>query len=84
MLSSLLTLGGFAGAAMVIVAYFANQQGWLSTQERLYSLANLLGASLILASLFAQWNFPAALIEGFWAAISLYGLIRQSWRRKVE
>lgn len=71
------TTAGFAGAALVIVAYFANQQGWLSSEDSRYPFANLLGACLILVSLAVQWNLPAAVIEGFWAAISLYGLIRQ-------
>ena len=73
----LLTLAGVAGSAMIILAYFANLQGWLAARDRRYSLLNLLGALLILASLWRDWNLPAATIEGFWAAISLYGLLRR-------
>jgi hypothetical protein len=75
---------GVVGAVLIIAAYFANQQGWTSSRNWPYLLANLTGSAFILASLYAQWNLPAALIEGFWALISLYGLARQfrsSWRR---
>ena len=72
----ILTLAGIVGAAVVIAAYFANQQGWLSSDDPRYPLANLLGAALILLSLRNAWNLPAAVIEGFWVAISLYGLAR--------
>lgn len=75
------TVAGFIGAAMVVVAYFANQQGWLSSEDWRYPLANLIGASLILVSLYTEWNFPSAVIEGFWALISLYGLMRRAGRR---
>jgi hypothetical protein len=67
---------GLLGSALVIFAFFANQQGWLTASDRRYSLANLAGALLILVSLYAEWNLPSAVIEAFWAAISLYGLWR--------
>lgn len=67
---------GLLGSAFVIVAFFANQQGWLSASDWRYSLVNLVGALLILISLYAEWNLPSAVIEAFWAAISIYGLWR--------
>ena len=67
---------GLLGSAFVIFAFFANQQGWLNAADRRYSLINLAGALLILVSLYAEWNLPSAVIEGFWAAISVYGLWR--------
>ncbi|HJS87632.1 MAG TPA: hypothetical protein VJ779_19435 [Acetobacteraceae bacterium] len=71
-----LVIAGFAGAALVIAAYFANQQGWLASEDWRFPLANLVGAALIMASLYAEWNFPSAVIEGFWIVISVYGLLR--------
>ena len=71
-----LTIAGFVGAAIVIVAYFANQMRWLSAEDWRFPLSNLVGAALILASLTTQWNFPSVVIEVFWIAISLVGLVR--------
>jgi hypothetical protein len=70
------TIVGFIGAAIIIVAYFANQTGRLASDDRRFPLANLVGAALIMVSLWTQWNFPSAAIEVFWIAISLYGLVR--------
>ena len=77
-------VAGVFGSALIIIAYFANQQEWLSSRDWRYSSANLLGAVLILLSLYHDWNLAAAIIEGFWAAISLYGLAREMGRRLVE
>ncbi len=68
---------GFVGVAAIVAAYFANQQGWLSAEDWRFPAANLGGSLLILASLWTAWNFPSAVIEVVWAAISLYGLIRR-------
>lgn len=70
------TVAGMIGAGIVVVAYFANQQGWLASTDWRFPAANLVGAGLILVSLSTAWNLPAAVIEGFWAAISVYGLVR--------
>ena len=79
----LLTIAGVAGSALIVLAYFANQQGWLSAENWRYSLANLVGAVLILVSLITAWNLPAAIIEGFWALISVYGLLKHGgWLRR--
>lgn len=69
---------GFAGATVIIAAYFANQQRWLRSEDWRYPLANLVGSALILVSLYFEWNFPSVVIELFWIAISLYGLARSA------
>ena len=67
---------GAVGAFIVIVAYFLTQAGRLSASDWRFSLANIVGAALILASLTADWNLPAFVIELFWILISIYGLFR--------
>ena len=37
-----------------------------------YTLANLVGAILILVSLITAWNLSVAIVESVWAAISAY------------
>jgi hypothetical protein len=39
------TLAGIAGTALIIVAYFGNQQGWLKSGDWPFPLANLIGRS---------------------------------------
>ena len=69
---------GLFGAAVYVAAYFANQHGWLKSEDWRFPAANLVGALLILVSLFAEWNLPSVVIEAFWAAISVYGLTKRA------
>jgi hypothetical protein len=68
---------GLVGVALIVTAYFANQQDWLSLEDWRFPMANLAGSLLILVSLWTAWNLPSAVIEVIWAAISLYGLSRR-------
>ena len=67
---------GLAGSVLIVVAYFLNQRELLLSTDWRFPALNLAGASLILFSLLFAWNLPSALIEIFWIAISVYGLIR--------
>jgi hypothetical protein len=72
---------GFAGAAILVAAFFANQQRWLASEDWRFPAANLAGSVLIFVSLCFAWNFPSVVIEIFWAAISLWGIIKALSRR---
>ena len=72
---------GLIGSITIALTYFANLQGIVKTGGWLYSLLNFAGAALILVSLYWAWNLPAAAMEGFWALISAYGLIRAFAKR---
>jgi hypothetical protein len=78
------TLAGFVGAAMLIVTYFANQQGWLTDDNWRFPAGNLIGSLLILLSLITAWNLPSVVIEVFWSAISVYGLCRRLRRPRRD
>ena len=67
----------FVGTGVIVVAYFADQKRWLSAEDWRYPAANLVGSLLILASLLVEWNTPSVVIELFWIAISLYGLVNR-------
>jgi len=76
---------GVVGASLIIGAYFGDQRGWLQSRSVPYLTLNLMGSLGILASLVDAWNLPSAVIEGFWLAISLYGLARtRSMKTRVR
>ena len=70
---------GVIGTMLIVVAYFGTQRRWFSATDWRFPMLNLVGAMLILVSLWVDWNFPSFVMEVFWLAISLYGLAR-SWR----
>ncbi len=75
------TACGIVGAGVLVVTYFATIQGWLQSSDWRFPAANLAGSLLILVSLYAAWNLPSVVIEVFWAAIGVYGLVRNLRRR---
>ncbi len=78
----LYNLAGFLGAAIIVVAYLAVQQRWLDALDWRFPAANAVGSLLILVSLWFEWNFPSVVIEIFWAAISILGLVRSLAERR--
>mgnify|MGYP001546973297 CR=1 FL=1 len=76
MKSELFLALGLAGSLLVVGAYLLNQLGRLGSSDWRFPAVNLAGALAILLSLTDAWNLPAAVIEVFWAAISLFGLVR--------
>lgn len=65
---------GMIGVIFVLLAYFLLQIYKLDQGSIMYSFMNLLGASLILFSLFFTWNLASGVIEIAWLLISLFGL----------
>jgi predicted small integral membrane protein len=70
---------GAAGVVCIVGSYALLQARRLRADAVRYSLLNAVGASLILVSLAVDFNAAAALVEGFWLLISLWGLLR-AWR----
>ncbi len=66
---------GFLGA-LVILSGFAWHTVRGVAPDLMYHLCNLIGASLLAASLMIHFNLPALCLELAWAAIALFGLIR--------
>jgi hypothetical protein len=64
------------GALFILVAYAAAQFGAMSQHSRIYLLLNLIGSAIlgVLALDETLWGF--LLLETFWAAVSLWGLIQ--------
>lgn len=69
------TLVGFVGMACIIGAY-----AYLTWHDApnpfVLHGTNLAGAALLTVSLVVHTNWPSLVLEGFWAAIALYGLAR--------
>ena len=74
---------GSLGVLIIVAAYLWLQIGRIAGQNVVFSGANLLGSMLILVSLYFNFNFSAVLIEIFWLAISLFGLVMGLRRLKL-
>lgn len=75
------TLIGFVGMACIIGAYF-----YLTAKDNpnpfILHGTNLAGAALLTVSLIVHTNWPSLVLEGFWAAIAIWGLAKAVRARK--
>ena len=67
---------GSVGTLIVVAAYFATQMRYLNSDELLFPIANLGGSLLISFSLIFNFNLASALMELFWIAISVVGIVQ--------
>jgi hypothetical protein len=74
---------GLIGAAIIILMYFMLERGTIQSKDLSYPSYNLVGAILILFSLHFNWNLASIVIECFWIAISIYGVVRCIRRKKI-
>lgn len=71
-------LVGFIGTGCIIAAYAYLTWSDAPNPFVLHG-TNLLGAALLTVSLIVHTNWPSLVLEGFWAAIALWGLAK-AWR----
>jgi hypothetical protein len=76
---------GFAGVALVLLAFLLLQMRRLHGNKLVYQSMNALGALGVITSLlFGTFNLPALLMEFGWLAISVYGMAVTFGRGSVE
>ena len=75
---------GISGVLFILLAYFLLQIERIKSSQLLYSVMNLLGATLLLVSLMWTWNLPSVIIESCWVLISLYGIINVMIKKTKE
>ncbi|MCP5080205.1 MAG: hypothetical protein GY948_00740 [Alphaproteobacteria bacterium] len=75
---------GSTGALIVVAAYFATQMRYLNSDELLFPVVNLGGSLLIAFSLIFNFNLASALMEVFWIAISILGIVQGLRQRQAN
>lgn len=65
---------GLVGVFIILWYYFLLQIGKCLPDSLSFSVANFIGAILILISLWFNWNLSSVVIEVAWLLISFYGI----------
>lgn len=73
---------GFVGMAFVVFAYLLLQMNKYTIKSIQYQLLNLVGAILLLISLFVHFNLGSFIIEVFWIGITIYGIAKNIKEKK--
>ena len=67
---------GFVGVFQILLAYFLNVTGKVTNNSLVFILLNLIGATMAcLASILLDY-LPFIILEGIWALITVYSLIK--------
>lgn len=74
---------GVVGVGLILIAYAGATNGRLDPKKAPALLLNLVGALLILGSLYFDFNLSAVLMEGAWALVALFGLARLVFGKKA-
>jgi hypothetical protein len=69
-------LVSLVGAAMILVAYVALQRGRLSKDDRAFNLLNFVGSGLLTWIAVVDQRLGFIGLEGTWALLSLWPLLR--------
>lgn len=72
---------GFIGVFLILLAYFLQLQGRISSKEGSFLFLNTIGAALALAASILLNYMPFVLLEGAWTLVSLVALIKH-FRKK--
>ncbi len=83
MSSEVANLIGFAGMACIIFAY-AYITGRAEPNPFVQHGVNLVGAVLLTVSLLVNMNPPSLVLEAFWAAIAIWGLVKAVRARRGQ
>lgn len=75
---------GFVGMAFVVFAYLLLQMNKYTIKSIQYQLLNLVGAILLLISLFVHFNLGSFIIEVFWIGITIYGIAKNIKEKKSK
>lgn len=65
---------GTLGMICVVIAFYQTVAGKWAAQGLIYNCVNLVGAILLIISLFIHFNLGSFVIELFWIAISIKGI----------
>lgn len=84
MIETLANVIGMLGTISVVGAYFLLQLNKIDATGLSYNLLNLFGAILLLISLLVHFNLASFVIELFWIAASIVGLLRYSQSKRKQ
>lgn len=70
---------GYLGVGLILLAYFLNLYNKIDNENLLYISMNLIGAGLAFVSSVLIQSLPFAILEGTWALVSLFALVKRAF-----
>jgi hypothetical protein len=67
---------GTVGVGLILMAFFLNTARLIENNGKLYYVLNAIGAALACYASFLINYMPFVILEGTWALVSIYGLMK--------
>ena len=67
---------GWAGTFFILVAYTVNSLGYITSENIIYPILNLVGAALLGIRVFADKNWSNVFLEVFWLGIAIVAILK--------
>ena len=64
------------GVTLLLIAFLLNLNKALSTESKIYSLLNIVGAGLCGVSAYMINFYPFVILEGVWVAVAAFSLFK--------
>jgi len=69
-------LMGTIGVGLILFAYFLNTSRLLNSDSKMFYLLNIIGSLLACYASYLISYLPFIILEGTWALVSIYGLMK--------
>ncbi|HEY6184059.1 MAG TPA: hypothetical protein VIW67_17560 [Terriglobales bacterium] len=66
----------FVGAMLILFAYAGHQMKWIDSDKPSYNILNAVGSGILAYIAFHPFQIGFVVLEGVWALISIYALLR--------
>ena len=66
----------FVGAMLILFAYVGHQMKWIDSSKPSYNILNAIGSAILAYIAFHPFQVGFIVLEGVWALISIYALLR--------
>ena len=75
-ISFLWQVASFAGALLILIAYAAQQFGWMNPRHAVYNILNGIGSAILAYIAFHPFQIGFVILEVTWTLTSIYALFR--------
>jgi hypothetical protein len=72
-----------AGSLLILVGFVASLVGWIRQSSYLYLASNAIGSAVLTATAIASSEPGFILLEGVWALVSVFSIVRRATGRSV-
>ena len=71
------------GSLLILAAFVASLVGWIHQSTYLYLAFNAVGSAVLMATAIVSNEPGFILLEGVWAAVSVFSIVRKATGRSV-